>query len=104
MASQAHTTPARSLERDWIIHHGVNAPVPSGTKIEAELFGGDRLTFITGTVAFDEDGNAEPQNGPALWSAWKFRDGGPTDAKIRAYRILGGAFVNLREEALEMAR
>jgi len=77
------------LIRDWIIHHGVNAPVPSGTKIEAELFSGDLLIFTTGAVMFDDDGNAEPQTGPTRYNAWKFHDGGPMDPKIRAYRLLG---------------
>lgn len=89
-----NTTPvrlsgSRSLIRDWIMHHGVNPPVPSGTKIEAELFSGDRLTFTTGAVMFDDDGNAEPQTGPTMFSAWKFHDGGPMAPKIKAYRLLG---------------
>lgn len=89
MAFAPSTTPARSLTRDWIVHHGVNAPVPSGTKIEAELFCGDRLILTTGAVQFDGDGNAEPQTGRTAFSAWKFNDGGPMDPKIRAYRLLG---------------
>lgn len=89
MAVYSTITPALSLAPDWIMHHGVNAPVPSGTLIEAELFSGDRLTFTTGAVMFDDDGNAEPQTGPTMFSAWKFHDGGPMAPKIKAYRLLG---------------
>lgn len=87
MASAAHIT------SPWVKHHGVFAPVPSGTQIEADLFCGDRITLITGAVQFDGDGNAEPQRGKTAFSAWKYRDGGPLEAKIKAYRIIGGEFL-----------
>lgn len=87
MASAAHIT------APWVKHHGVFAPVPSGTQIEADLFCGDRITLVTGAVQFDSDGNAEPQRGKTAYSAWKYRDGGPMEAKIKAYRIIGGEFM-----------
>ena len=88
MATQPTTT------SPWVQHHGIFAPVPSGTIIEADLFSGDRLTITTGAVQFDEDGNAEPQVGRTQWSAWKFRDGGPMAPKIKAYRVIGGEFAD----------
>lgn len=72
----------------WIEHHGQSAPVPSGTRIEAEQFNGLRITLTTGSVMFDDDGSPEPQRGPTEWSAWKFNDGGPMGPKFRRYRVI----------------
>lgn len=72
----------------WIEHHGQGAPVPSGTRIEAEQFNGTVVALITGRVMFGDDGSPEPQRGETTWSAWKFDDGGPMEPKFRRYRIV----------------